>query len=117
MDYACPLCSVNLKHRRLAKAPVDGVALALSYRWYLRCPACGGALAVNPHAAEKAFFPGVLVAIVGLNLYSLNTGYKISITGAVVMLGLVFLAAYVIRNLVPPRDWPRYVACKLPPRQ
>lgn len=108
MNYSCPLCSVDLKHRRLKKVPIDNTATWLSLRWHLVCPACNGALTVNPHAAEKSFFPGAILTLVGLNIYSAVTGYKVSMTGSLLMLSLVFVAAYVVRNLIPPKNWPRY---------
>ncbi|WP_143009824.1 hypothetical protein [Propionivibrio dicarboxylicus] len=79
-------------------------------RRILACPACGGALALHPHPAEKFFFPGVLLALLGLNIYSGFSGIKISPTGAVLMLALIFAAAFAVRRLLVPKDWRRYVA-------
>jgi hypothetical protein len=109
MNYSCPLCLVDLKHRQLKKVPVEQTSSWFVRRWHLVCPACNGALTANPHAAEKSFFPGAILALVGLNIYSAVTGYKVSMTGSLLMLGLIFAAAYVVRNLIPPKDWPRYM--------
>lgn len=67
---------------------------------------------IHPHAGEKMFFPGVLLAILGLNIYSGIAGVKVSLHGAAVMLAVIFAAAYAVREFVPPRDWRRYVVWK-----
>ena len=107
MNYACPLCHADLRGRVVAKAR-SGESAGRT----LICPACGGALAIHPHPAEKLFFPGVLVALLGLNIYSGFSGIKLSLEGALVMGGLIFAAAYGVRHLIPGRDWPRYQPAK-----
>lgn len=96
--------------------PPSGGSKAADSRYRLVCPVCGGALMLNPHPAEKAFFPGVLVALVGLNIYSGVSGVKVSMQGALWMLAIVFLASYAVRHLIPPGDWPRYAVWKTPKR-
>ncbi len=107
MNYACPHCHADLRRRVVAKAPSGGSAGRT-----LVCPACSGALAIHPHPAEKLFFPGVLVSLLGLNIYSGFSGIKVSLAGALIMGGIIFAAAYGVRHLVPGRDWPRYQAAK-----
>lgn len=114
MNFACPHCSADLNQRTPRKASIDGQKTGAFQGRSLVCPACGQALAFNHHPAEKAFFPGIIVAVVGLNVYSLATGVKVSMTGALVLLGVIFAATYVVKNLIPPKDWPRYQPFKRP---
>jgi len=107
MNTACPHCAVDLRLRKPVRRSDPG-----GMRRVLVCPACGGALALHPHPAEKFFFPGVLLALLGLNLYSGFSGVKVAPTGALVMLVLIFAGAFAVRRLLVPKDWPRYVARK-----
>ncbi len=108
MNYCCPLCAADLQRNRPRKTPPPGGSTAPVSRYRLACPVCGGALMLNPHSAEKAFFPGILFALIGLNIYSWVSGVKVSMPGALWMLAIVFLASYAVRNLIPPKNWPRY---------
>lgn len=103
MNLCCPHCLVDLRHQRVRRIP----ASAKSKQHYL-CPACDGVLMLNPHPAEKLFFPSVLIAIFALNIYSGWSGIKLSIEGAAIMLVLIFAAAWAVRHALPAREWPRY---------
>lgn len=103
MNLCCPHCRADLRQQRVRRVPASA-----RFKQHYLCPACDGVMMLNPHPAEKLFFPGVLIAIFALNLYSAGSGIKLSIEGAAIMLVLIFAAAWAVRHWLPAGDWPRY---------
>ena len=107
MNYACPLCGMDLAARKLA-----GTVIA---RMDVECPHCKGRLVVNVHAAETLVVLGTVAACVALA----SLAYAWQSQGLLLAaLGGAMSSAGVVYALERTwlRAWPRYEARVSPPR-
>ncbi len=109
MNCDCSLCGANLSRRRLKKVPLPGESSRLAFRWFLQCPACTGALQLNPHPFESAASRWVLIGVAMLNGGALLFGGRAPLSLVLLSMALVAFGPFIGRALVVPADWPRYV--------
>lgn len=109
MNCDCPLCGENLSRRRLKKVPLPGESSWLAFRWFLECPACAGALQLNPHPFERAAPRWVLIGVAILNGGALLFGVRAPFSLVLLSMALVAFGPFIGRALVVPAGWPQYV--------
>jgi hypothetical protein len=99
MEYRCPLCSADLKKRKLSHAIVT--------RMEFDCSHCKGAIRLNVHRSEVivAMLNFGIIIVLGAFAYWFQSQGLLLVTIAAAMLGTLALP---VLERVYLKNWPRY---------